>query len=61
MRDEPKLSQEDLERVQQFISTGYNTIERKPFRGFLLFLVTWSIVAVLGIVSYLIGKWVGYL
>ncbi|MBV32738.1 MAG: dethiobiotin synthetase [Porticoccaceae bacterium] len=61
MREEPKLSQEDLERVQHFISTGYNTIDRKPFRGFLLFLVTWSIVAVLGVISYLIGKWVGYL
>ncbi|MAJ80204.1 MAG: dethiobiotin synthetase [Porticoccaceae bacterium] len=61
MREEPKLSQEDLEKIQHFISTGYNTVDRKPFRGFLLFIVTWSIVAVLGVISYLIGKWVGYL
>ncbi len=61
MIEDPKLSDEDLERVQHFISSGYNSTERGPFRGLVLFAVTWGIVAGLGVVSYYIGKWAGYL
>lgn len=61
MTEDPKLSDEDLERVQQFISSGYNSTERGPFRAFALLAVTWGVVIALGAVSYYIGKWAGYL
>jgi len=61
MTEDPKLSDEDLERVQQFISSGYNSTERGPFRALALLAVTWGVVIALGVVSYYIGKWAGYL
>jgi hypothetical protein len=61
MTEDPQLSDEDLERVQQFINSGYNSTERGPFRAFALLAVTWGVVIGLGVISYYIGKWAGYL
>jgi hypothetical protein len=60
MSKENKLSAEDMERVEKYLNSGFNTTERKPFRGFLLFGI-WVIIAALGYLSYLIGKQAGYL
>ena len=59
MTEDPKLSDEDLVCVQQFISSGYNSTERGPFRAFALLAVTWGVVIALGIIGYYIGKWAG--
>lgn len=61
MNETPKLSDEDLQRVEQFINSGYNSTERGPFRGLVLFAATWGVVAALGAISYYIGQWAGYL
>jgi hypothetical protein len=61
MSEENKLSAEDMERVEKFLNSGFNTTERKPFRGFRLLFGIWVIIAALGYLSYLIGKQAGYL
>ncbi|MBT4831749.1 MAG: DUF3094 family protein [Porticoccaceae bacterium] len=61
MSEENKLSAEDMERVEKYLNSGFNTTERKPFRGFRLLFGIWVIIAALGYLSYLIGKQAGYL
>ncbi len=61
MSEENKLSTEDMERVEKYLNSGFNTTERKPFRGFRLLFGIWVIIAALGWVSYFIGKQAGYL
>jgi len=61
MSEEEKLSAEDMERVEKYLNSGFNTTERKPFRGFRLLFGIWVIIAALGYLSYLIGKQAGYL
>ena len=61
MSEENKLSAEDMERVEKYLNSGFNTTERKPFRGFRLLFGIWVIIAALGSLSYLIGKQAGYL
>ena len=61
MTEEKQLSEENLERVQSVINSGYNTTERKPFRPLRLLAVLWIVVAILGGVSWLIGKNSGFI
>jgi len=61
MSEENKLSAEDLERVRSVTNSGYNSTERQPFRPMRLLAVLWIVVAVLGGVSWLIGKNTGFL
>jgi hypothetical protein len=61
MNEENKLSAEDMERVEKYLNSGFNTTEHKPFRGFRLLFGIWVIIAALGYLSYLIGKQAGYL
>ncbi|MGQ9425744.1 DUF3094 family protein [Gilvimarinus sp. F26214L] len=51
-----KLSPEDQARVDEVVKTGYNDVERKPFRPLYLLLILYLIVSALGGLSYLIGK-----
>ncbi|HAZ80110.1 MAG: DUF3094 family protein [Porticoccaceae bacterium] len=61
MFEENKLTKEDQERVDQYLDSGFNSIERKPFKPLRLLAVIWVVVALLGFVSWYIGKQAGYL
>lgn len=61
MSEENKLSEEDMQRVQSVINSGYNSTERQPFRPLRLLAVLWIVVAILGGVSWLIGKNSGFI
>ena len=61
MSEVNNLSAEDQARVDQVLNSGYNRVERKPFRGLILLAGIWAIIAALGWVSYYIGKQAGYL
>jgi len=61
MDEQNRLSEEDLERVRSVTSSGYNSTERKPFRGLVLLAVLWGVIAILGGISWLIGQNAGYL
>lgn len=57
----PKLSEEDLKRVQEYLSGPVHQVQRKPFRPWLLLFWLWVVVMVLGAVSLGLGKLEGYL
>lgn len=44
MAEERKLYPEDQARVDHFLRTGYNDVERKPFHPFRLILVLATVV-----------------
>lgn len=50
-----KLSAEDQARVDSVITRGVNSIERRPFRGWLLLGVILVALTVLSVVSYFIA------
>lgn len=51
-----KLSPEDQARVDEFVKSGYNDVERKPFRPLLLLFYLFLIVSSLGGIAVLLGK-----
>jgi hypothetical protein len=59
--DDNKLSPEDMKRVEQYLQSGFNTSERKPFRPLLLLGAIWVVVVVIGAISWYIGKQSGFL
>ncbi|MBV1931080.1 MAG: DUF3094 domain-containing protein [Porticoccaceae bacterium] len=48
-----KLSDEDMARVDEYLSSPIHQVERKPYRPWLLLLVLWVVVASLGGVALL--------
>ena len=48
-----QLSDEDMARIEEYLSISVNQVERKPYRPWLLLLVLWVVVAALGGVSLL--------
>ena len=61
MSEQDKLTDEDMKRVKKYLNSGFNVTERKPFRGLVLLGIIWSVVAVLGAVSWYIGQQAGFL
>jgi hypothetical protein len=57
--DEPRLSPEDQAKVDKFVSSGINSVERKPFRPFRLLLFLIVIVSCLTGVSLLLARVAG--
>ena len=56
--DQAKLSPEDLARVQQYLSSPIHSVERKPFRPWMMMLALVSVVVILGVLSQLIAWFV---
>ena len=61
MFDDTKLSKEDQKRVDAYLSAGFNSVNRAPFRPLRLLILIWVVVAALGLISWYIGKQAGYL
>lgn len=50
-----KLSPEDQARVDKVTRTGVNSVERKPFRPFLLLLIIVGVLTLMSVLSYFIA------
>ena len=61
MFDDTKLSKEDQKRVDASLRSGFNSVDRAPFRPLRLLILIWVVVAALGLISWYIGKQAGYL
>jgi len=61
MSEKNKLSAQDMQRVDKYLNSGFNTTERKPFRVWVLLGIIWAVVAVLGGISWYIGQQSGFL
>jgi hypothetical protein len=59
MTNEPRLSPEDQARVDDFVSSGINAVERKPFRPLRLLLILVALVTSLSVLSLLLARTVG--
>ena len=59
MKPNKQLSPEDQANVDEFIKTGYNATERRPFRPFRLLFVLWIVVSLLGFVAWFFAEQMG--
>ena len=57
--EEPRLSPEDQAKVDEFVTTGVNSVERRPFRPFRLLLFLVIIVSSLTGLSLLLARTTG--
>jgi len=56
---EPRLSESDQAKVDEFLQRGVNAVERKPFRpAFLIFLLI-AVVTGFSLLSQGIAQWAG--
>ncbi|WP_105102843.1 DUF3094 family protein [Microbulbifer pacificus] len=51
-----KLSEEDQARVDRYLRSGYNDVERKPFRPILLLVIIVGVLTLLSLLSLLIAQ-----
>jgi hypothetical protein len=56
MADKERLSDEDMQRVERVLRSGYNDTPRKPFRPLLLMVVLTAVVAALSSLSLWIAR-----
>ena len=54
-----RLYPEDQARVDKFVSSGINSVERKPFKPFRLLLGLFAVVLFLSNFSQLLARWAG--
>ncbi len=55
----PRLSPEDQARVDRYLSSNINDVERKPFRPLLLLAIVFLVLGLLTVVAYLFAKFQG--
>lgn len=58
---ENRLSEEDLKRVEEYLSGPVQKVDRKPFKPLLLLFWLWVVVTALGGVAWLFGRIEGYI
>lgn len=56
---ERKLSEEDQARVDEYLRSGYNSVERKPFRPLILMVILLIAVTSLTLLSMGIARYTG--
>jgi len=57
-KSQGQLYPEDMERVQKYLSSPIHSVERKPFRPWLLIAGVWVLIVVLGLLSLAISYFV---
>ena len=57
--DEPRLSAEDQAKVDQYVSSGIHSVERKPFRPLRLLIILVVVVSGLSALSLLLARVAG--
>ncbi len=59
MSEEKQLSDEDMARVKEYLASGYNDTERKPFRPIRMMLMLLVVVSTLSGLSMFIANMAG--
>ncbi len=57
--DQPRLYPSDQEKVDEFVTRGVNSVERKPFRPLRLMLMLIAVVMVLSLFSQWLARFAG--
>ncbi len=53
-----RLSEEDMQRVEKYLQSPVHSVERKPFRPWLMMLGLVGVIIALSLLSLLISRWV---
>lgn len=53
------LYPEDQKKVDEFVTRGVNSVERKPFRPVLLMIMLVVVVTLLSVLSQFLASWAG--
>lgn len=56
---ENRLNPEDQAKVDEFISRGVNSVERKPFKPLRMMMMLIVVVTVLSLFSQFLAQWAG--
>jgi len=56
MATRPELNAEDQRRVDEFVSTGIHSVQRKPFRPLVLLLIIVAVTTSMTVLSIVIEK-----
>jgi len=59
MTEKPKLSEEDLARVQEYLNSPIHQVERQPFRPLRLLGVLWLVVTLISGVAWVSARMMG--
>lgn len=59
MTEKPKLSEEDLARVREYLDSPIHRVERQPFRPLRLLLVLWLVVTAISAVAWVSARMMG--
>ncbi|MEM9254256.1 MAG: DUF3094 family protein [Pseudomonadota bacterium] len=54
-----QLNPEDQKKVDEFVNSGINSVERKPFKPMRMMLLLIVVVTVLSVFSQLLASWFG--
>lgn len=54
--EQKQLSDEDMARVQEYLSTSINSVDRKPFRPILLVIMLLVVMSSLSLLSILLAR-----
>tara|TARA_R110001599_G_scaffold8651_30_gene42440 strand:+ start:10605 stop:10850 length:246 start_codon:yes stop_codon:yes gene_type:complete len=57
--NQPRLYPEDQAKVDEFVTRGVNSVERKPFKPIRLLVLLMVVVLGFSLMSQLIAKWAG--
>ncbi|GAB5452305.1 MAG: hypothetical protein Hals2KO_26330 [Halioglobus sp.] len=53
------LRPEDQQKVDEFLSRGVNSVERKPFKPMRMMLLLIAVVTILSVLSQFLARWAG--
>ena len=56
MRKPEELSTEDLQRVEEYTRTGIHSVDRKPFRPWLMMLMLLVVVTLLSVTAIVLER-----
>jgi hypothetical protein len=59
MEKKRQLSEEDQDRVNEYLSSGYNKTEKKPYHPWILLLILFLVVSAIGFFALWFTKFMG--
>lgn len=59
VNEDQRLNPDDQSRVDEFLSRGINSVERKPFRPLRLLIGLLVVVTLFSLFSQLLARWYG--
>lgn len=59
MKKKPQISDEDQALVNEYLSTGYNKTEKKPYHPWILLLILFVVVSAMGFFAIWLADFMG--